>query len=527
MFLCYDVKGIQPFIFAVPKLKSMIGASSLIDGFDRHEGEDESTLIYSGGGRGAFVCKDQEEAEQLRVRLVGKAHAVGIDLRIGMSDSFSDAALRADRLYPFIPDTLEGEPCGMSGLWPVEKGKGKSAKKDVHPKIWQRREEAKKDFLGNRLLSALEKDMDISPEKLGVDVLEFFKTVSVSDDDPHEDVQESNAGQESLGNRNRWAVICLDGNNMGQQFSTAQKSKWTEDEFLKWLKCMSQHIKESTFHAFVHALASVINEWTENSEKNFERCVYCEEGVKHLVLPFRPIILGGDDITLLCHPSYAIRFVQVMSEKFTKLSTKAAKEAQNENQIDVLWLATNNKLTISAGILFAKVTFPLHMAIPYAESLLASAKGAFRNHSGKDDKEPMPAAIDWDVVTDTLIDTPAARRDRELRFTDNDLGKEVLLTRRPYSIEELTDVLELREKLADLSNSVRAKILQMLTRPWSERVEFVASVEQRHPLVYELLWEGGRELNGGWKEELNVRSTSVLDALILLEEEHRMQQEIN
>jgi len=533
MFLCYDVKGIQPFIFAVPKLKSMIGASSLIDGFDEYRDTSEPILIYSGGGRGAFQCKDLLAAEALRERLLERAHKAGIDLRIGISDSFSDAALRADRLYPFIPDSLAGEPCGMSGLWPVVSGKGESAKKDVHPKIWQRREEAKQDFLGKRILKELQLDEQKAFSE--IDIIEFFKTVSISNDDPTEDAEESLAGQASLGNRNRWAIICLDGNNMGQQFLAAQKADWKEESFLQWLKCMSLKIKECTFQAFVHAMGTVIQAWLtdkgiSDSAESRDRYTYKEDGNKHLVLPFRPIILGGDDVTLLCHPSYAIRFVQAMSARFTELSIEAAKKSKEEEQIESLWLATNDKLTISAGILFAKVTFPLHMAIPYAESLLASAKGAFRNHPGKDKKEPMPAAIDWDVVTDTLIDTPAARRNRELHFTDEDLGKEVVLTRRPYSIEELPELLKLKEELAELSNSARAKIMHILMRPWSERVEFVASVAQRHPLVYDLLWEGGRALQRGWSDDKDsndkcVRSTGVLDALILLEEEHRMQQE--
>ena len=33
-YLCYDVKGIQSFIFKIPKLKYIIGGSALVDIFD-------------------------------------------------------------------------------------------------------------------------------------------------------------------------------------------------------------------------------------------------------------------------------------------------------------------------------------------------------------------------------------------------------------------------------------------------------------------------------------------------------------
>ncbi|MEA2061393.1 MAG: hypothetical protein U9P10_12985 [Thermodesulfobacteriota bacterium] len=35
IYLCYDVKGIQSYIFKIPKLKYIIGGSALIDQFDK------------------------------------------------------------------------------------------------------------------------------------------------------------------------------------------------------------------------------------------------------------------------------------------------------------------------------------------------------------------------------------------------------------------------------------------------------------------------------------------------------------
>lgn len=35
MYLYYDIRGIQSFIFRIPKLKYIIGGSALIDRFDR------------------------------------------------------------------------------------------------------------------------------------------------------------------------------------------------------------------------------------------------------------------------------------------------------------------------------------------------------------------------------------------------------------------------------------------------------------------------------------------------------------
>jgi len=172
------------------------------------------------------------------------------------------------------------------------------------------------------------------------------------------------------------------------------------------------------------------------------------------------------------------------------------------------------------------------MAIRYAESLLASAKGRYRNKDAAV-QTPTPAAVDWDTITDTLVDTPAERRNRELRFVDDELGLNFQLTRRPYVLEPSGDapdigkLLDLRDQLGAIPPSVRARILPALRQPWSLRCEFLASVAKRHPLLMEQLWEEGEKWGPGWIVEQGeggkrTRVTGLPDALLLLEEEHRM-----
>ena len=56
---------------------------------------------------------------------------------------------------------------------------------------------------------------------------------------------------------------------------------------------------------------------------------------------------------------------------------------------------------------------------------------------------------------------------------------------------------------------------------------FLASVAKRHPLLMEQLWEEGEKWGPGWIVEQGeggkrTRVTGLPDALLLLEEEHRM-----
>ena len=417
MYLCYDIKGIQRFIFSVPKLKCVIGASGLIDEFDKQTAEklgqqSGAKRIFSGGGAAVYDCQDDRLAEQLADRLIDAAHQIGLDVRIGKTSKLSDAVHHADRLYPCLPeplrgnDPLDGEPCTMSGLWPVPDGIEGGGVKGAHPLVTRRVSEARKDHLGKRILKEL-RQADLIPESLAEYEIAFFRNVSP---DPDDDVAEEAlavAGQAALGNRNRWAVVAMDGNDLGRQFLEFEKlrdrERWDEGRERTWLASMSEKLDECTRTAFRVALSRALGEWAENQAAAEGRLNAClSHATNELVVPFRPLILGGDDVTLLCHSAHAMTFVREMAARFRELSRKAAQEAE----VKPLWPATNGELSISAGILYAKVTFPLHTAIPYAESLLSSAKGAYRGkgRSGA----PTPAAIDWDAITDTLVNTQEA-----------------------------------------------------------------------------------------------------------------------
>ena len=70
-------------------------------------------------------------------------------------------------------------------------------------------------------------------------------------------------------------------------------------------------------------------------------------------------------------------------------------------------------------------------------------------------------------------------------------------------------------------------MLNCLHEPWAKRCEYVASISERYPEVFDFLYEGVAATGEGWIDDENnkVRTTSVIDALTLLEEDHRATQE--
>ena len=126
--VCYDIKGIQQVITSVPRLRYMVGASSLIAQFDLkiapglakdHTGElvDACTC---GGGKGTIFVTDEHAARNLRLALIRQAHRMGLDIRIGIGADPNEA-WQAQDLLPFVPAVFPGAPCGQSGMYPVQK----------------------------------------------------------------------------------------------------------------------------------------------------------------------------------------------------------------------------------------------------------------------------------------------------------------------------------------------------------------------------------------------------------------------
>lgn len=293
--------------------------------------------------------------------------------------------------------------------------------------------------------------------------------------------------------------------------------------------------KECTLKAFKKALKTVVLDWATDTD--FKKCTYHTGNEARVVLPFRPLILGGDDILLLAHCSYALKFVRVMSEAFTEESKRAAERIKDEKGFD-LWPATNGKLTISAGIAYTGVTYPLHTSIPYAENLLANAKEVMRKRNlgdiQKEPKEPVPAAVDWEHITETLIDTPAARRNRELFFLDEDLDIKIGLTRKPYQISNIHDLVDTRCKsYQKIPGHIRASLKSILMKPWALRSCELAGLEceekETRKLVADLQqYDYPKNTGPGWRLENTATgehlSTDVLDVISLIDEEHRMVQ---
>ena len=502
IYLCYDLKGIQQYIFQVPKLTCCIGGSRQVDSFDRREAGElnvpGSKLIYAGGGKGAFECETEAALEDLKGKLTAAAREKGLTIRYGFDADYMRAASEIRETYCYQPDSLEGHPCSLSGLYPTTEGDG------IHPLIRKREElgrqkgmesETEKKFL-SALRGAFQKEN-----------LSFFYNVNGADRGDGEE------GAFALWNRNRWAAVCMDGNDMGLQFLEFKKRNGSDNAaWSEWLPKLSQSLDECTCEAALAGMKAVTEQYLADCKEKEE---YSD------TLPLRPLIVGGDDVTVLVSCKYALLFVKTVMEAFQTASRKYSS----------LWIGTDGELSISAGILFAPVSLPLHSVLAYTEQLLASAKTHGRDLKQEKKTQVSPACLDWESVTEGLLDSPSARRRREFQFTDAETGRQVELTARPYTLTEFEKLTEIRKELEGkkIPKNILYQFHPELNAPKEKRMAFYARIGKNYRFIRENLAE---ELEGiipnygpWWEISGKVQKTRLLDAVLLMQEDSRMEKE--
>ena len=522
-YVCYDLRAIQTYIFRVPKLKYIVGGSALVDRFDRdfaaniaRQFEDGVCQhVFSAGGKGTFDCRDAASANQVERCLCKEAHRLGLDIRFGRNSDFCEAAHSADKLYSFVPELVEGHPCEASGLYPVAPSQGQQNQlRGIHPTVQKRvvdRGDPVFRHFENRLLSA---KPDVGPGLAGRPIC-FLSNIEQSERD-------GRAGACAL-EKKRWAVICMDGNDIGSQFRTAAKLPGGVPP--SWIKNMSASLDKCAAAAGIKGIERVVRLWSEGmSNAEVDACV-CDGEV---VVPIRPLVVGGDDLVVLCHPAYAFDFIEAACAAWEAKSIEEAKQYGTRDGL-TLWPATNGKLTISAGVLFCPVAMPIHTAVPYGESLLASAKSGGRTKQEPGACHPSPSMIDWETVVESILDTPAARRARELRFRDLDVpdgerGSIIELTMRPYPLSQFAELKaeaeDPRNGLARIPRSVRGEMLASLRQGKSDRSLFRKRIAKNHQVLCDWLDETPGAARSKWKTtgEVGVLRTSLPDALSLLDE---------
>ena len=175
-----------------------------------------------------------------------------------------------------------------------------------------------------------------------------------------------------------FAIVHVDGNNMGRQFSAC--------DTLTKRKNLSLKIRRATIKAFVELLGEIEEEY--DSCREFLSLGHDEEG--RLFLPIRPLVLGGDDMTFVCPAKVALLYAKRVMLKLKEVG-----------------------IDTCGGAAMLKSSYPFFRGYELAEELCGAAKARMREES----PDPQPGKgscwLDFALLHGEQAPTLAEIREQE------------------------------------------------------------------------------------------------------------------
>jgi len=445
-----DVDRLQSYVFATHRLREIRGASALISRvqddaagrMERIAGEGKLEWLTSCGGTlRALVDCDADRAEQIAVEAsqmfvsdthlaTATAHVVPVsdEKRVGAALTQAERKLREKKnsqvVAPWFPSHPLFRLCDLCGQFPAMRESGFAPgetdrwllcdaclMKSDHVSERQQSSSTRSSLDGGEATGELGPTAVETracrlaaeslagiwghvgftiPEDLGEVVMRRLptgteKTAGARDDDAE---------------RRYMGVIYADGNRMGEKWKDLCGQDLTAAQYGE----LSTSIAGATSEALVQAVVTTL------ADRQAEEKGRQPSGDRK-VLPFIPLIVGGDDVVCVVPGGWALDvahrfcggFPAHLEECFKSLNTPMSPPG------------------MSAGVVICKHKFPIQLAMDLAKELLRSAKTRCRELG-----EPDPGAIDFAVVSD---DAPRSLASvRESSYKAGTLN----LTERPY-----------------------------------------------------------------------------------------------
>lgn len=358
------VQGIQNFIFRTNELKDIVGASELVERictsmFEKEFLQSGEALVNAAGNVKCLYSSEDEcrKTVLLYPKKVMLA-APGITISQAVVKS-TEAELR--NKFPSLMGQLEEklhvqrnkQPKSLTlGLMSIERSRktglpAVACVKDEYIDEGTQRKSELSDG-AKATIKLCEKSFgqkNISPRNIALNIAD-------------------------LTGKNDWiAVIHADGNGLGE---VVRRMSSTKEE----LRNFSAKLDKAA---------------TEAAQKAF-KAIYTSESYwqDSVVFPFRPIVLGGDDMTMICKASLAIPYVKEYLSSFEEATKRH--------------LGANNGLTACAGIAYIKSSYPFHYGYDLAETLCSQAKKVTKSPSICQKDKQAPSSLMFHKVQSSFIE---------------------------------------------------------------------------------------------------------------------------
>jgi hypothetical protein len=387
-----EFRSVQPFLFAVPRLRAMLGANVILgellrdslpkaldgktvacpgllretpvtDPVDPLASHDDLEVALQGGilsqdgghFEAAFPSEKQAQdfAERASSTIRSSAPGLAFDVHVRCAGATDARPVSTSRSTEIV-ELPQFQPCEATGGGVAHKVRSVSSKPGDTMRVSlaaYRRFDA-----GNRLASGKSNDwVGLLQEHLPLKDL------------PPPSTLEELAGDDYL------AVIHADGFSIGSR-SDAYANQETDTGPL------ARHVRKQLFF---HRMRSVVRACVVRSLREV-----FTSGTGHR--PFQLMMLGGDDLLLVCRAPYALPWLVAYAKELGQRT-----------------LADKQPLCVNAGVVVSRPSVPFHRLHTMADSLASSAKRLARA------SVPSGSTADWVVFSGAWSDDPIGVRQRD------------------------------------------------------------------------------------------------------------------
>ncbi len=364
------VQGIQQFIFQTNELKHIVGASELVaqictTAFDEFGKNGESIVRAAGNIKYIFDNETDciKAVREFPKKVMNMAPGITISQAVvPLSSNFDkdidsiEAKLKTQRNKPSrsVTTGLIGiKRANNSGLPIVDLKIDSYA--DKKRKVIYLDESTLKKERKQRLIELCKKSFgfpDIDPDSLAYDISDIT-------------------------DKNDWiAIIHADGNGLGKVLQAVGKKKDVLKEF-------SQKLDIATKEAANFAYKEI--------EDKFHN---------KFVIPIRPVVLSGDDMTVIIRGDLALDYAKLFIDAFKTKTKQYLSHILRENNV---FAGGADYLTACAGIAFIKSSYPFYYGYQLAEELCGHAKKDTKAIHGADSNHLPPSCLLFHKVQDSFI----------------------------------------------------------------------------------------------------------------------------
>lgn len=441
----FEVRGIQSFLFSSGKLKDLVSGSELIDflckqplqdvlrvcGLEHYDSAEHSPRC--AGGSFYLLIENRENAERLKNiwPLIVEQLLPGVEQVAVLSEGETAKhaiaeglkKLRSARNY-IIPQLPAAGPVAQrsprTGNVAVVQKSGESLDLASHKK---------------RRFSRPQSDESLSLTARFSENRTLKWPDNFEASGPHD-------RRFPMKNESYVAIVHADGNGLGEVLRVVNSaaSELSDADYIKLYRSFSDGLETATVRSCQIACREVLEPHAVND-----------------VVPARPIVLGGDDLTLIVRADLALNFTQAFAEAFETNTAEFLTQLRGlvAQFDDVHAQALPEFLSVCAGLSFIKPSQPFAQSYQLAESLCDQAKKISRQARGSE-QDIIPSSLSFHWVQSTLIE------DSEALFLQEKVARamhssipDLSLGLKAYRIGQTTGDLAALPELSDLHSTVK------------------------------------------------------------------------